>query len=108
MTIPALTCSSSIHVFTAQIDVAKITFEEEFEDHTLSPNLLWLCNHYTLTITQIVGFLILARGVITSKFVIYEQLFNPILSDSFGFTVKQTSYFFLLLLPATIIGAFSM
>ena len=62
--------------------------------------------HYTLTITQIVGFLILARGVITSKFVIYEQLFNPILSDSFGFTVKQTSYFFVLLLPPTIGGAF--
>ena len=54
------------------------------------------------------GFLILARGVITSKFVIYEQLFNPILSDSFGFTVKQTSYFFLLLLPTNFVAAFSM
>ena len=63
---------------------------------------------YTLTITQIVGFLILARGVITSKFVIYEQLFNPILSDSFGFSVKQTSYFFVLLLPATIGDAFML
>ena len=62
----------------------------------------------TLTITQVVGFLILARGVITSKFVIYEQLFNPILSDSFGFSVKQTSYFFVLLLPATVGGAFTV
>ena len=68
-------------------------------------NTIWFT---TLTITQIVGFLLLARGVITSKFVIYEQLFNPILSDSFGFSVKQTSYFFVLLLPATVGGAFSM
>ena len=64
--------------------------------------------HYTLTIVQIVAFFILTRGLISSKVVIYEQLFNPILSDSFGFTVKQTSYFFLLLLPPTIGGAFVM
>ena len=68
-------------------------------------NTIWFT---TLTITQIVGFLLLARGVITSKFVIYEQLLNPILSDSFGFSVKQTSYFFVLLLPATVGRAFSM
>ena len=43
--------------------------------------------------------------MVNSKFIIYEELFNPILSDSFGFTVKETSYFFVLLLPAHI-GAF--
>jgi len=59
-----------------------------------------------LTIVQIVGFLIVARGSITSKFIVYEQLFNPILSDSFGFTVKQMAYFFVLLLPAHVGGAF--
>ena len=64
--------------------------------------------HYTLTIVQIVVFFLLARGFVSSKSVIYDQLFNPILSDSFGFSVQQTSYFFLLLLPATIGGAFSM
>ena len=53
-----------------------------------------------LTAPQIISFLIIAKGLITSKFIIYEQLFNPILSDSFGFTVKDTSYFFVLLLPA--------
>ena len=62
--------------------------------------------HYTLTIIQIVVFFLLTRGFISSKFVIYEELINPILSDSFGFTVKQTSYFFVLLLPATVAGAF--
>ena len=64
--------------------------------------------HYTLTIIQIVVFFLLTRGFISSKFVIYEELINPILSDSFGFTVKQTSYFFVLLLPAAVGGAFSM
>ena len=63
---------------------------------------IWLL---LLTVLQIISFLIIARGAITSKFVIYEELFNPILSDSFGFTVKDTSYFFVLLLP-THIGAF--
>ena len=63
---------------------------------------IWLL---LLTVLQIISFLIIARGAITSKFVIYEELFNPILSDSFGFTVKETSYFFVLLLP-THIGAF--
>ena len=53
---------------------------------------------------QIVGFLILMRGFISSEFIVYQQLFNPILSDSFGFTVKQISYFFVLLLPATVGG----
>ena len=62
----------------------------------------------TLTVVQIMGFLIVARGVISSKFIVYEELFNPILSDSFGFTVKQTAYFFLLLLPAHVAGAFMM
>ena len=44
------------------------------------------------------------RGFISSEFIVYQQLFNPILSDSFGFTVMQTSYFFVLLLPATVGG----
>ena len=61
-----------------------------------------LCS--TLINIQIVGFLILMRGFISSEFIVYQQLFNPILSDSFGFTVKQISYFFVLLLPATVGG----
>ena len=61
----------------------------------------------TLTVLQIIAFLIIAKGLITSKFIIYEELFNPILSDSFGFTVKETSYFFVLLLPAHI-GVFTV
>ena len=60
----------------------------------------------SLTVVQIVCFLILARGYITSNLVLYEELFNPILSDSFGFTIKQTSYFFVLLLLADVGGAF--
>ena len=72
------------------------------------PNLLDTYVIYTLIIIQIVGFLILMRGFISSEFVIYDQLFNPILSDSFGFSVKQTSYFFLLLLPATLGGVLMM
>jgi len=62
----------------------------------------WLLHDLLLTVLQIISVLIIARGVITSKFVIYEELFNPILSDSFGFTVKDTSYFFVLLLPASL------
>ena len=58
-----------------------------------------------LTVLQIISFLIVARGAITSKFVVYEELFNPIMGDSFGFTVKDTSYIFVLLLP-THIGSF--
>ena len=72
------------------------------------PNLLDTYVICTLIIIQIVGFLILMRGFISSEFVIYDQLFNPILSDSFGFSVKQTSYFFLLLLPATLGGVLMM
>jgi len=51
---------------------------------------------------QIVTFLIFLRGVITAKFIVYEELFNPILSDSFGFTDTQASYFFLALAPAQV------
>ena len=62
----------------------------------------WLLHNLLLTELQIISALIIARGAITSKFIIYEELFNPILSDSFGFTVKDTSYFFVLLLPASL------
>jgi len=57
-------------------------------------------------VCQIVLFLILTRGVITAKFIVYEELLNPILSDSFGFTEKEASYFFLALLPARLGSAF--
>ena len=60
----------------------------------------------SLTVVQIVGSFILAQGSITANLVVYEELFNPILSDSFGFTIKQTSYFFVLLLPAFVGGSF--
>ena len=65
-----------------------------------------ISSSFSLTVVQIVGFLILARGYITSNLVVYEELFNPILSDSFGFAIKQTSYFFVLLLLADVGGAF--
>ena len=62
----------------------------------------------SLTVVQIVGFMILARGAVSMNYVVYEELFNPILSDSFGFTIKQTSYFFVLLLFADVGGALIM
>ena len=62
----------------------------------------------SLTVVQIVGFLILARGAVSINYVVYAELLNPILSDSFGFTIKQNSYFFVLLLLANIGGAFMM
>jgi len=72
------------------------------------PLYVWLYEFTSLTVVQIVGFLILARAVISINDIVNEELFNPILSDSFGFTIKQTSYFFVLLLLADIGGAFLM
>jgi len=57
---------------------------------------------------QIISFLIVLRGLITAKFIVYEELFNPILSDSFGFTDTQASYFFLALAPAQLGSGFIM
>ena len=68
---------------------------------------MWLREYViSLTVAQIVGFLILAQGTVTSNLIVYEELFNPILSDSFGFAIKNTSYFILLLLPADVGGSF--
>jgi hypothetical protein len=35
---------------------------------------------------------------------VYEELFNPILSDAFGFSEDYTVYFFLIILVAPILG----
>lgn len=53
---------------------------------------------------QIITFLIIARGVLSFRFGVYETLYNPVLSDSFGFTEKESSYFFLGLVSAQIAG----
>ena len=49
-------------------------------------------------------FLIACTAVIKSRVTIYEELFNPILSDAFGFSEDNTVYFFLIILVAPILG----
>jgi len=49
-------------------------------------------------------FLILSTAVVKARISVYEELFNPILSDSFGFSEDVTVYFFLLILLAPILG----
>ena len=46
----------------------------------------------------------MARGVLSFRFGVYETLYNPVLSDSFGFTEKESSYFFLGLVVSQISG----
>ncbi len=48
----------------------------------------------TLTETYILCFLILCRGVLSFRFGAYETIYNPVLSDYFGLTERDTSYFF--------------
>lgn len=46
----------------------------------------------------------MARGVLSFRFGVYETLYNPVLSDSFGFTERESSYFFLGLVVSQISG----
>ena len=57
-----------------------------------------------LTFQKVVVFLILCTAVIKSRVTIYEELFNPILGDAFGFSEDNTAYFFLIILVAPILG----
>ena len=50
--------------------------------HNLNRNLYILC------------FLILCRGVLSFRFGAYETIYNPVLSDYFGLTERDSSYFF--------------
>ena len=59
----------------------------------------------TLTITSyILSFLLLCRGVISSRFAAYETIYNPILSDYFGFDERESAYFFFGLVGAKTAG----
>ena len=53
---------------------------------------------------KIVIFLVACTAVVKSRATVYEELFNPILSDSFGFSEDYTVYFFLIILVAPILG----
>ena len=48
----------------------------------------------TLTEVHILSFLILCRGVLSFRFGVYETIYNPVLSDYFGLTERDSSYFF--------------
>ena len=51
-----------------------------------------------------VTFLILCTAVVKSRISVYEGLFNPILSDSFGFSEDVTVYFFVIILISPLLG----
>lgn len=50
----------------------------------------------TMCCIQIYGFLTVNGYVIGSVFSFIDTLLTPILSDNFGFTIEDTSYFFLI------------
>ena len=53
---------------------------------------------------QLLVFLVVGRAVLSFRFCVYETLFNPILSDSFGLNERDASYFFFGLVAAQICG----
>lgn len=55
-------------------------------------------------IAHIILFLVICRAVLSFRFGVYETIFNPVLSDYFGFTVKYASYFFFALVASQISG----
>ena len=48
--------------------------------------------------TQAPFYVILAGGLIGLQYVLLEVLLNPIISDSFGFADKDSTFFFLIIL----------
>lgn len=58
----------------------------------------------SLTLSQVLVFLIVSRAALGFRFCVYETLFNPILSDSFGLNERDASYFFFGLVAAQVCG----
>ena len=63
-------------------------------------------SRYTLTLLQVLVFLVFSFCVWKTGLGIMYTLFNPILSDSFGLTVKETSYYFTALMVMYVMGPF--
>lgn len=59
---------------------------------------------HSLTISKVLVFLVVGRALLGFRFCVYETLFNPILSDSFGLTERDSSYFFFGLVAAQVCG----
>ena len=53
-------------------------------------------------------YIILVGGVMGPRYVLPEVLLNPILSDSFGFSEKETTYFFILFFVVSVVGVVLM
>ena len=53
-------------------------------------------------------YIILVGGVKGARFVLPEVLLNPIVSDSFGFSEKETTYFFILIFLGSLFGVLLM
>ena len=51
----------------------------------------------TLTLSKVPLFLIFVGGIRGVRYIILEVLVNPIISDSFGFSVEETAYVFTLI-----------
>ena len=49
-------------------------------------------------------YIILVGGVKGARYVLPELLLNPIVSDSFGFSEKEITYFFLLFFGGSVFG----
>lgn len=48
--------------------------------------------------------LIILRGVLSFRFGAYETIYNPVLSDYFGFNERDSSYYFFGLVLAQLAG----
>ena len=64
----------------------------------------WI-NDVSLTLLQIVSILVVVKGTRHLSYPIYRTLYNPILSDQFGFTERDQAYFFFALVVPQFIGA---
>ena len=57
-----------------------------------------------LNISYILSFLVVCRGVLSFRFGVYETIYNPVLSDYFGFDERTAAYFFFALVVSQITG----
>ena len=53
-------------------------------------------------------YIILVGAFMGPRYVLPEVLLNPILSDSFGFSEKETTYFFILFFVVSVVGVVLM
>ena len=68
-------------------------------------NKEWGASSSSLTPGKVLLFFIAASYVMDSSYGVVDTLFNPILSDYFGFTERETSYFFLGVMMIHVIGS---